>query len=79
MSKFLVVYFDRYDTTDSTHEQVEADSFDDVLVHMSQDPLVEVGEQEEILKWLRDMYVQVDDGFGCVPQEETDYLIYKLQ
>ena len=79
MSKFLVVYFDRYDTSWSRHEYVETDSFDDVLVKMSQDSNLVGEDQKELLAWLRDMYVQVSDEFGCVPQDETDYLIYKLQ
>lgn len=74
MSTFLIIDFDRYDTNNSTHQRVEADTPSEALRKSMGDTDFDQQEYEHLMK----LFEEVDDTFSCVALEENDILIYKL-
>ena len=79
MSKFLVVTFDRYETSNSTHTFVEADKPFNALIKVLK---VEEDDPEEGVKqyieYYKEEFMKGSKGFWCVSGEETDYLVYEI-
>ncbi len=71
MSKYLVVDFNRYDTNQSTHVHVEADSPFDAFIKTQDEDLGLDG-----IEFYRELFQSVDEIFSCIPLEENDILIY---
>ena len=71
MHNYLIIFFNRYDTEQSTHTTIEADTPLNAIYKNDSDI------DKDGKDWIRDEYIQVDSVFGCVPGEESDILIYK--
>jgi len=72
MKKYLVIYFDRYNTEGSEHKFVNADS-----------PLEAIeayfGKLEDFEEFYKEQLIEVDEIYSCVPDEEFDILIYLIK
>ena len=75
MKKFLVVLFDRYETTQSVNKFVEAEDFKEAALESGWYEEPEEGEGEGYDDWT---FKQVNETFACVPGEEQDILIYLI-
>lgn len=80
MNKYLVINFDGYDSSKSTHLRCEAaDAKEALRAHVKSE-----GEKNgwdditDELEYLTDLYHEVSDEFACVSLEESDILIYKI-
>ncbi len=73
MNKYLVIQFDRYDTEESTHDDIEAESPLDALLEV-----VGEDEDEDERAYYKKNLIKVSKDFSCVPGEESDLLIYTL-
>ena len=75
MNKYLVVFFDRYQTEDSKHHTVEAEGpFKAIIQAYGGNDELDPDERE----WIGEMLELIDDTFSCVSGEEEDILVYKL-
>jgi len=75
MAQFLVIWFDRYDTRESSHRVIEADTHQQAafIFYEIEDSHE---KQEAYLKY--STFGQVDEIFACEAGEESDLLIYKI-
>lgn len=81
MNNYLVIYFNRYDTTKSQHNTVVSNGpqealYKDVCNRYSSQ--LDPDEIEREYQFLLETYEEVSDTFSCVSLEENDYLIYKI-
>ncbi len=78
MPKFLCVNFNRYVTEESTQKFIEAETFREATQTFFQE-----GQNgnldEETIDYIDDEYQQINDTYGCIPGEESDILIYKIE
>lgn len=72
MNTFLVIRFDRYDTEESSHEYVEAETFKEAIIKTHDNG------DEEFAEYIDDMMV-VKRDFASISEEESDILCYKLR
>ena len=78
MNKYLVVFFDRYETEDSINYTVEAEGPFKAIIQAYDrkcgGDALDPDEREEIGADLN----LIDDTFSCISGEEEDILVYKL-
>lgn len=71
--KYLVVYFDRYDTHMSTHHTTEADSPKDAIINTYKYPV-----DDGFKKYVDDMLTTTSPEFSSIAEEESDILVFTL-
>ena len=78
MNKYLVVVFDRRDTTKSTPTFVVAETPNKalmVLQHRRTDDKEALYDHQQ---YVNERLQEVSDTFSCIPEEEIDTLVYKI-
>lgn len=73
MSRYLVINFDRYETEDSTHNYVTADSHVEAIVRNEN----MIGDNE-FIDWVKDSVVIKDDFASIEGEDCADILSYKI-
>lgn len=76
MNEYLVIQFDRYETSNTREERVVAES--PLQAYEKVCPLDEVHEKED-RQDREETHEQVSDTFSCLAYEESDVLIYLLK
>jgi hypothetical protein len=74
--QYLVVHFDRYDTSKSTHTFLLADSPVDAIWLSAPE---ECRDDPEVLDYFKDNIHHANAEFSCVAEEESDYLCFRMK